>query len=221
MAEQRRSRDVFAVLLFAVATLLVLQIVGFREPGSTLTGCNDTLSVAEVLKWAAALTDSHFNNSYAGAERPHPQERSMSVHFKAEGVLMAQGAASLVGSVLTSSLLRSPPPGGGLFLPAVHSLNPPNSNVSGVRKLELSNRLTIGIAAAVHSGGSPVSIKELHIIKTTVASFLPTACPAYTYRSESPWMQKRRTPVMMVPQSDAVRVPISWPLPFLQVLPGI
>lgn len=82
--------------------------------------------------------------------------------------------------------------------------------MSGVlSKLELSNRLIIGIAAAVRSGGSPnVSIKELHIIKTTVASFLPTARPVYMYRSGSLWMQKRRAPVLIVPQSEAVSVPI-------------
>lgn len=91
---------------------------------------------------------------------------------------------------MLTSFSALPPSSGGLSPPAVHSLNPPSSNVSGVRKLELSNRLIIGIAAAVHSGGSPVSIKELHIIKTTVASFLPTARPAYTYRSGPPWMQK-------------------------------
>lgn len=68
----------------------------------------------------------------------------------------------------------------------VASLNPPVAMVpSPLSKLELASRLVIGLALAVHGGGraiDPNNIKQLHILRTSLASFLPTARPAYTYR---------------------------------------
>lgn len=69
---------------------------------------------------------------------------------------------------------------------AVSSLNPPSPALSSaIEQLEMDSRLIIAIATGVHSGGKPsgqVDINGLHIVKTTLRSFVRTARTAYVYR---------------------------------------
>lgn len=72
------------------------------------------------------------------------------------------------------------------------SLNPPRPiDTSDAAQQELSSRLVVAIASAVHSGGAHVSaadVDQLHIIATMLNSFLPTMSSGYVYRwGRCPW----------------------------------
>lgn len=161
---------VLFVIIAATAVCLTCLVTVIRSPLS----CRHTeLLTAGLLQWASSTSQQHVLGVAV-------QKRPLS-HLPA--LLEQLGTAS--GRVVQLGGLHGLPVADHAAASDVHLRQPAGARRASPGRLaaalEVQSRYTVGVACAVHSGGTR-SVGELPLIKTMLPSFTRSAETAYVYR---------------------------------------